>query len=56
MITFRELGQFGFKADRDAQRQPNSLFAHKVRGITIELFLLDYGVIVMHYDAIEASQ
>jgi hypothetical protein len=40
MITFRELGQFGFKADRDAQRQPNSLFAHKVLGIRLNYFSL----------------
>src|ERR1700674_130277 len=53
MLPFSKLGQFFFETGRDAQRQSDSLFAHKVRDDNGRmLFSLTLGVIMMHYDAI----
>ena len=51
-LQLSELGQFCFEAGRDAQRHPDSLFAHRGTGGKMD-FSLTYGAIMMHYDAIK---
>jgi hypothetical protein len=52
VLSFSELSQFCFEANRDTQRQTDSSFTHWIRLATIIVISpLDCGVTMIHNDA-----